>query len=145
VSGLANPVLDEKTVRGISAELAQGLRDSDITVLEKYLHRDSRIVIDLDPALNSGQQEVSYDDFMTLAQMSMQAFEDVKIHDEVLSVSVDKAKNQATIEEKTTAIIQAMGMTIKDVSLTKTTYGVIDGQIKVLSTEDQLLSSGPIN
>lgn len=144
LSGLANPVVDESTVRGISAELAQGLRDSDITVLKKYLHRDSRIIIDLDPAVNSGQQEIGYDQFIALSEMSLQMMESVDIHDEVLSVSVDEANNEATIEEKTTAIIEAMGMKLKDVSLTTTTYGVIDGQIKVLSTEDQLISSGPI-
>lgn len=144
LSGLANPVLDEATVRGISAEVAQALRESDMSVLEKYLHSDSRIVIDLDPAINRGQQQISYDEYMALAAMSMQVMQSVDIHDEIISVSVDAANNEATIEEKTTAIIEAMGMTIKDVSLTKTTYGVIDGHIKVLSTEDQLLSSGPI-
>ena len=144
LSGLANPVLDEATVREISAEVAQALRDSDMSVLEKYLHRDSRIVIDVDPAVNAGQHEIGYDEYMALSQMSMQVMESVDIHDEIISISVDEANNEATIEEKTTALVEAMGMKIKDVSLTKTTYGVIDGQIKVLSTEDQLISSGPI-
>ncbi len=144
LSALANPVLDEATVRGISAEVAQALRDSDMSVLEKYLHRDSRIVIDVDPAVNAGQHQISYDEYMALSQMSMQVMDNVEIHDEIIAISVDEANNEATIEEKTTALIEAMGMKIKDVSLTKTTYGVIDGQIKVLSTEDQLISSGPI-
>ena len=90
------------------------------------------------------QDEIGYDEYMALSQMSMQVMERVDIHDEIISISVDEANNQATIEEKTTAFIEAMGMKIKDVSLTKTTYGVIDGQIKVLSTEDQLISSGPV-
>ncbi len=144
LSAIANPVLTEDTVRGISAEVAQAMRDKDMSVIEKYMHPDSRIVIDLDPDLNAGQQEIRYEEFMMLSQMSMQAIEDIEVHDEVLSVSIDEANNQATIEEKTTATVTMMGMKMKDVSLTKTTYGVIDGQIKVLSTEDQLISSGPV-
>ena len=141
LSALANPVVDEATVRAISNEIADAVRNGDVAVFKKYLHPDSRIVVDLDPAINSGQQEIAYNEFMALTEMSMQAMESIDLHDEVISVSVDEAKNQATIEEKTIATVEMMGIKMKDVSLTKTTYGVIDGQIKVLSTEDNLISS----
>ncbi len=141
LSALANPVVDEETVRAISKEIADAVRNGDVAAIGKYLHPDSRIVVDLDPALNSGQMEIPYEEFMALTEMSMQAMESIDLHDEIISVSVDEAKNQATIEEKMIATVEMMGMKMKDVSLSKTTYGVIDGQIKVVSTEDQLLSS----
>ena len=35
-------------------------------------------------------------------------------------------------------------MKMKDVSVSKTTYGIVGVEIKVLSSEDQFISSGPI-
>ncbi len=144
LSAFATPVVDEATVRAIAKEIAQGVRDTDISVLKKYLHPESRIVVDLDPALNSGKQEISYDEYMALTEMSFQFMAELELHDEVISVSVDEANNQATIEEKTIATVNMMGVKMQDVSLSKTTYGVIDGQIKVLYSEGELLSSGPV-
>lgn len=144
LSALANPVVDEAAVRAIAREIAQAVRDMDISVLKKYLHPESRIVVDLDPALNSGQKEISYDEYMALTEMSFQYMQGLELHDEVLSVSVDEANNRATIEEKTIATIDMMGVKMQDISLSTTTYGVIDGQIKVLSSEGQMISSGPI-
>lgn len=141
----ADPVLTEQKVKDISKEMVQAIKDKDFSVMEKYMYPGSKITVDLDPANNRGEKEVSYEEFMMLTKMSMQMMGDAEIHDELLSISVDKEKNQATIEEKTTIVMEMMGMTLEDISIGKTTYGVIDGQIKVLSTEDQLISSGPIS
>ena len=66
---------------------------------------------------------------------------DVDVQNEVLSVTVDTARNEATIREKTTATVTMMGVTMRDVSIATTRYGVVDGAIKVLETADQLISS----
>lgn len=140
----ADPTLDEDTVKAISQEFTQAMKNSDISVFDKYMYPGSKIVVDMDPSNSSGQIEISYDQFMQLTEMAMGMMGDADIHEEVISVSVDEISNQATIKEKTTATIEMMGMKMRDVSIATTTYGVIDGQIKVLSTEDQLISSGPV-
>ena len=140
----AEPVLNEETVKNISKELAAAVKNGDITIFEKYIYPGSRIIVDLDPALNTGKQEIPYDEYIKLAKMSLEIMKSADIHDELISITVDKDKNQATIEEKTTATFEMMGMKIEDVSLNKTTYGVVEGEIKVLITEDELLSTTQI-
>jgi len=138
----SEPVLNEAKIKAIGEELKQAIKNQDISVFEKYLYSGSKIIIDLDPANNRGEKEVSYDEYMKLLKMSLKIMGDAVIHDELLTISIDKDKNEATVEEKTTAIIEMMGMKIEDVSITKTTYGVINGKIKVLISQDQLVSSG---
>lgn len=138
---VAEPVLDEDTVMGISAEFTQALKDADITVFEKYLYAESKIVVDLDPSNSAGQMEISYDDYMGMMEMALPLMQDADIHAEVLSISIDDENKQATIKEKTTALMDMMGVKIKDVSVSETTYGIVDGQIKVLVATDQLISS----
>jgi len=140
----AEPVLDEDTVMGISAEFSQAIKDANIEPFRKYLYPESKIVVDLDPSNSAGQVEISYDDYMGMIEMALPMMQDADFHEEVLSISVDDAANQATIKEKTMATMEIMGMKIKDVSISETTYGVVDGQIKVLVATDQLISSGPI-
>ena len=102
VSGVAaaDPVLDEKTVKGISEEIKQAVKNNDLSVFRKYLYRGSKLVVDLDPSTSAGLTEVSYEDYMNLMQLALPLMRDADIQDEVISLSIDKAKNQATIKEK---------------------------------------------
>jgi len=140
----AEMIIDENKLKEISREIVQAMKDKDFSVVEKYMYPGSKIVVDMDPANNRGEKEISYDEFMKLTKMGMEMMGDIEIHDELISISIDKAKNQGTIEEKTIAVMDMMGMKIEDISISKTTYGVVSGQIKVLSQEDQLISSGPV-
>jgi len=140
----AAPVLDEDTVKAISKELIQAVKGNDFSVIEKYMYPGSKIVIDMDPAEDSGQMEISYDEYMALTKMGMGMMQSIDIQEELISISVDDKNNQATIEEKTTAVMEMMGVKMKDVSVNTTTYGVVDGEIKVLSTQDHLISSEPV-
>lgn len=143
ISGYANAeqILDEATVTAISQEFTQAIKDGDMSVFEKYMFPETRIVVDMDPAINSGQTEISYEQFMALTEMAIGAMQNAEIHEEVLSFSVDEGTNQATIKEKTTATVEMMGIKVNDVSISTTTYGIVDGEIKVLSVVDELLSS----
>ena len=137
----AEPVVDEKTVRAISDEFLDAALEGDMSVFEKYMYPGSKITIDLDPAEDRGELEVSYDDFMQLTEMAIGMLQEADIDNEVLSVSVDAARNEATIREETTSVMTMMGITMRDVSIATTTYGVVNGQIKVLETKDELISS----
>jgi hypothetical protein len=140
----ANPVLTEQKVRAISAEIAQAARDKDFSVIEKYMHPSSVIIIDLDPNPNAGETEVGYDEYMQLTRQSWGMVNNVDVSVEEVALSVDQGNNRATIREKSTIVYEMMGMKIKDVSIGETTYGVVDGQIKILKVADQLISSGPV-
>jgi hypothetical protein len=141
---VAEPVLDEGTVKGISAEFKAAIQNADIGPFKKYLYAESRIIVDLDPSNSAGEMEISYADYMGMMEMALPMMQGSDIQDEVLSISIDKAANQATIKEKTTATMDIMGVKIRDVSVSETTYGVVDGEIKVLIAKDQLISSGPV-
>ena len=141
----AEPTLTADVIKDISAELKEATLNGDVAVFKKYLYPESRIVIDLDPSNSAGQVEISYDDYMDLLEMSLPLMQDADLHDEVLSISIDEENNQATIREKVTATIEMMGTKMRDVSISETTYGVVDGRIKALSATDQLVSSEQID
>lgn len=138
----AEPKLDESKVRQISKEITESVLNKDISVIEKYMYSGTKIVIDMDPEYNSGEKEISYDEYLKLAKMSMKIMGDIELFDEVLSITIDSERNQATIEEKTTVVMKMMGMDYEDVAISKTTYGVVEGKIKVISVEELLVSSG---
>lgn len=73
--------------------------------------------------------------------MTFQALETADVNSEQVSLFVDHDRNSATLETKTVAIMRMMGMTVKDTSLNRTTYGVIDGEVKVIESEDTAISS----
>ncbi len=140
----AETTLTEEVVKGISIEMKQAVQDADITVFEKYLYPGSRILVDLDPSNSAGQTEVGYDEYMQLLKMSLPLMQDAVLHDEVLSIFIDDENNQATIREKTSVTIEMMGIKIRDVSISETTYGIVDGQIKAIVATEQLISSEQI-
>lgn len=137
----AEPVVDESAVRAITDELYAAMLEGDVSVFEKYMYEGSRIVIDTDPSNSAGQVEVPYEQFMGLLALSLSAMQDADIHNETISIDVDEKNNQATIKEKTIAVVEMMGVKVRDESISVTTYGVVDGQIKMLSAEDQLVST----
>jgi hypothetical protein len=55
-------------------------------------------------------------------------------------VAVDEKKNQATLKEMSTVVSEMMGIMLAQVSVTETLFGVVDGEIKVLSTAEHLVS-----
>lgn len=147
VFAFAEPVVDEATVRKIQAEMAETLESGDtkamLAIVEKYLYPGSKIIIDMSPNPNEGEIEIEYEKYMPMLKMSLDMMADADLHEDILGVTVDKTLNQATIEIKTIANFKMMGMNIEDISVSETTYGVVDGEIKVLISKDQVISSGP--
>ena len=143
ISGFATAetVLDEDAVIGISDEVKQAIKNGDLAVFKKYLYPGSKIVVDMDPSNSAGQVEVSYADYMQLLEMALPLMQEADIQDEIISVSIDEAKNQAAVKEKNTVTMDMMGVKMRDVSISETVYGIVNGQIKVLSATDQLISS----
>lgn len=147
ISGFATAetVLDEDAVIGISDEVKQAIKNGDLAVFKKYLYPGSKIVVDMDPSNSAGQVEVSYADYMQLLEMALPLMQEADIQDEIISVSIDEAKNQAAVKEKNTVTMDMMGIKMRDVSISETVYGIVNGQIKVLSATDQLISSEAVD
>ncbi len=137
----AEPVITEDAIRDISAELEKAVKNGDIGPFKKYLYEGSKITVDLDPSPSAGEQEVSYNDYMMIMEMGLPLMQNADIHSEILSVEVDDARNQGWIREKNAVTVEMMGVRVRDVSISETTYGIVDGQIKVLEAKDTLLSS----
>lgn len=143
ISGFATAetVLDEDAIIGITDEIKQAIKGGDIAVFKKYLYPGSKITVDMDPSNSAGQIEVSYADYMQLLEMALPLMQEADIQDEILSVSIADGGSQATVKEKNTVTMDMMGVKMRDVSISETVYGVVNGQIKVLSATDQLISS----
>ena len=139
-SAFADPVIDEGVVRAISAEMLQAVKDNDMSIVEKYFYPGSKIVIDMDPADDAGETEISYKDSLLLAEMGMEVVNNAEYLVEITRIAVDEKKNQATLEEMSTVVSEMMGMMFAQVSVTETLFGVVDGEIKVLSTGEHLVS-----
>jgi hypothetical protein len=140
----AETTLDENTTIAISEELQQAVKNGNLATFKKYLYPGSEIIVDLDPSAGVGETPVSYSDYISLLEMTLPMMQDAIVHVEVLSVSVDERSNQSTIRERNTVTMKMMGTTIRNVSISETTYGIVAGQTKVLSATDQIVSSEQI-
>lgn len=140
----AEPTITEDMLKSISKEINQSVKDGDVSVVKKYVYPGTKIIVDMDPSPSAGKSEIPYDKYIALTEMGFSALEDAEISDEIISIKIDREKNQGTIEEKTTATLKMLGIKIRDVSISTTVYGVVDGEVKALRTEDELISSGPV-
>ena len=139
-SAFAEPVIDEGVVRAISAEMFQAVKEGDISIVEKYYYPGSKIVLDMDPADDAGRSEIGYEEFLMLAEVGIESMSGGEYMVEVTDVVVDEEKNQATIEESSTAVTEMMGVMLTQSSVSTTLFGVVDGEIKVLASEERLVS-----
>ncbi|NRB42231.1 MAG: hypothetical protein HRU20_27805, partial [Pseudomonadales bacterium] len=76
--------------KAIGQEFSLTMTNRDFTVYEKYLYQGRKITIDIAPANNRGEKDLSYDDYMKMEKMSISIMGDTEIYDELLSITVDK-------------------------------------------------------
>ena len=133
----AMPIVDRAAIDKIGTEIEIAVTNKDEAALLQYIHSESKITIQ--------GRDISYAEYETILGVKMSSKGSSGVKTEVVSFTRDKENNSAIVETKTTAILEMMGMKIKDVSLNKTKYGVIDGEIKVLESEDTSISSGRLN
>ena len=133
---------DEKKLKAISTQFITALEEKNLRVVKKYLFPGSKITVDLDPAPGKGQRQISYQQYMKVAELSVGLLGDIEFQPEFISLEIDEARQQATVHEKLTATSYMHGRAKQEITLNKTTFGYINGQLKVLSTEDEIVSSG---
>lgn len=133
--------LTEANLRLISNELAQASAAQDTQVLEKYFYPGSKVVLAPEPSKPQQSKQYSFAEYLELTKTSLRLVESKRTVDEILSIKIDKKRQRAHVKERLTSFTQTMGLTLKDVVLSNTTYGVVDHQVKVLSTHLRWLSS----
>ncbi|WP_223787406.1 nuclear transport factor 2 family protein [Marinicella meishanensis] len=133
--------ITKQQVIAINDSFVTGMREKDFSVYEKYLHESTLIYLDFEPGVDNKPVQVKLSEFKMLAQMSMRMTDDIQVDDEVLSVTVDRQNNQVTLVSKSTVTMDMMGTRVTDVSEGTTVFGLINGQIKILSVHSTLLSS----
>ncbi len=133
-------LLNSNNIRAINTELTDSFLQGDLSVIEKYLYHGTEIFIDLDPDPNQGLAQISLKEFRELAKMSLELIDDMEINEEIISIEIDSENDQATLVLKSHASTSIMGMTITENSISTTVFGLINGEIKILKTSDELIS-----
>ena len=132
--------LSREAVIAIHQEFVDAVHDRNFSVYEKYLDANTEIFVDMDPAPGNELIKVELKEFKELALMSLQLAEEIEVVDDLLDVSINAQKNQATIRSRTTANITMLGTKITEISEGETVYGIRDGAIKVFKVSDEVLS-----
>ncbi|WP_077340290.1 hypothetical protein [Pseudocolwellia agarivorans] len=144
----AESVIDKEQVLNINKEIYQALLDGDISIIEKYISPESKITIDFDPALDRGETEVSYDNYLKMAKVTMSMMKNPNVNieykEEIKSAFLDTKNNQVIVKSISTTISEMMGMKLEDISEDESVYGVVNEQIKLILFKNKLISSKPI-
>ena len=135
--------ITKEMMLSISDEFTQSFETRNITVYEKYMDPTSKFTVVNDPENDSVGEIVSYETALNGIKKIMSMEAEISTQVDIISSSIDAKKNQGTIEEKSTTkmFIEEAGGTIESVSLSKTTYGYINGQVKIIESSQVVIST----
>lgn len=131
--------LTRERVVEINGTLIKAMENKNFQAYDQYLFDGTEIFIDLDPAPNNPLQKVALKDFRMLAMMSLQMADEISIEDEILSINVNP--DEISLTSKSTVIISMMGERVTEVSEGTTVYGLVNGEIKILSMSSEIITS----
>lgn len=137
---LAVPKLDEATVRSIVGEIVEAFGQRDLDVVKAYLYPGTTIVLDLDPTGGTEPVKIDHDRYLFMLEMGMGVLEDSDIQHEILKVEMNDSSNTALVEGRATTVADILGVRVHEETISKTTYGIVNGEIKVLSIFSRVLS-----
>ena len=134
----ANELTRERVVE-INGALIAAMEDKNFAAYDQYLYDGTEVWIDLDPAPDNELKKVPLKDFRMLAMMSLQMADEIIIEDEILSIQVNP--EDISLTSKSTVTISMMGEQVIEVSEGTTVYGLINGEIKILSMSSEMIAS----
>lgn len=140
---VAADALTEAAVLRVNAAINAAFEDGDFEALSHYYAPDARLIVDLDPAPGRGQSPLDLDGLMKMTETGMALMENARIHDEVLALRIEPNGTRAVLETRSIATMTMMGMRLQDVSLSTTTFGLVNGELRIVAQEDEIVSSGP--
>jgi hypothetical protein len=139
----SDPIINEHLLKRISNELEVANQKKDSEAIKKYLFPDTKIIIDLDPALNTGETEFSVKQYMHILELwEKTTFDNEESSSEILNIYIDKKKNIGTVKEKSKTSFKVDGKKFEDISISEIQFGIRNGKVVIISMKNQAVSSG---
>lgn len=136
----AEIILNKALVKEINKELVEAMKAKDISIIRKYMYDGTRITIDLDPENNKGEKELSLEKYIDFTRRSIAKMGTSGVDAKLVSLSINEDQNQATVKLKIKVVTKNMGNNFKFISTKKTVLGIVDEEIKIISSKDHLIS-----
>lgn len=136
----AEPLLDQQKTEAINQEFMEAMRSKDISIIRKYMFDGTKITVDLDPDVDAGEKEMTLDKYIDFTKRSIDKMGTSGVNVRLIGITLNEGRNQATLDVKLKVVTKNMGNNFQFVSTKKTVLGVIDEEIKVISSKDHLIS-----
>ena len=134
----ADIIIDEALLKKIDLELKQS---EDFSIFDKYIFPGTKILLDLYPDDDRGLTEMSYEKFREFSKLGFELMENFEQQTLSFTITIDTENNQGVTEEKSISVADMLGYRTEDEAITKITYGVLDGKVKILVFEETTISS----
>ena len=139
-SAVAEPLLDKEKTEAINQEFIQAMKDKDLSIIRKYMFDGTKITVDLDPDENMGEKDLTLEKYIDFTKRSIEKMGTSGVDVHLVSISTNEGRNQATINLKVKIITTNSGNNFEFVSTKKTVLGIVDEEIKIISSKDHLIS-----
>ena len=104
------------------------------------MYDGTKITVDLDPEQGKGEKELTLEKYIDFTKRSIEKMGPSGIDTQLVSLSINEGRNQATITLKIKVVTKNMGSNFKFVSTKKTVLGIVDEEVKIISSKDHLIS-----
>ncbi len=139
-STTAETLLNKEQAAKINKEFVEAMKAKDLSIIRKYMYDGTKITVDLDPEQGKGEKELTLEKYIDFTKRSIEKMGSSGIDTQLVSLSINEGRNQATITLKIKVITKNMGSNFKFVSTKKTVLGIVDEEVKIISSKDHLIS-----
>lgn len=136
----AETLLNKEHAKKINKEFVEAMKAKDLSIIRKYMYDGTKITVDLDPEKGKGEKELSLEKYIDFTKRSIEKMGPSGIDTQLISLSINEGRNQATITLKVKIVTKSMGNNFKLVSTKKTVLGIVDEEVKIISSKDHLIS-----
>ena len=136
----AETLLTQEQAKKINKEFIEAMKAKDISIIRKYMYDGTKITVDLDPEKGKGEKELTLEKYIDFTKRSIEKMGPSGVDTQLISLTINEGRNQATITLKVKVVTKSMGNNFKFVSTKKTVLGIVDEEVKIISSKDHLIS-----
>jgi len=136
----AETLLNKEQAKEINKEFVEAMKAKDLSIIRKYMYDGTKITVDLDPEKGKGEKELTLEKYIDFTKRSIEKMGPSGIDTQLVSLAINEGRNQATITLKVKVVTKNMGNNFKFVSTKKTVLGIVDEEVKIISSKDDLIS-----
>ena len=136
-------VIPEAEIDKLLTSINDAIIAKNIDEAYSYYAKDATLVIDIDPDKNKGKQKMPVDTARKLNKMAIAAINDLKVSYRIVAHSYLADSDITKVQVEYITSVSMMGMKSVDTSISTYQFKYIDGKIKILSQEDELIESNP--